>query len=272
MAWHDGVANFLKQPSPCLDFKNNSFKLKNMRIKVLFESKVNLNLPKDYRRYFLSFLKKVFEKAGFENIFEMKKYRPYTFSVWLGENFKIDEEVSTDTKISLLFSSGDPVIITNFYNGVLRLKKERYKPIGELLEIKDVVLLPYKEIKANKAIFKTIGVCVFNNPQASKKDFKSWYITPYDDLDKFNEILYQRTNDRFKYLTGRKDAHPIKVNLLEDYPIKEVMVKHYNGYVRGFKGVFELSGSPEIIQFVYDYGFGIRTGQGFGLLELVKEL
>jgi CRISPR-associated endoribonuclease Cas6 len=54
--------------------------------------------------------------------------------------------------------------------------------------------------------------------------------------------------------------------------MKEVLVKHYNGYVRGFKGVFELSGSPEILQFVYDYGFGIRTGQGFGLLELVKEL
>jgi len=244
-----------------------------MRIKVLFESKVNLNLPKDYRRYFISFLKKVFEKSGFEKIFEMKKYRAYTFSVWLGENFKIDDEVSTDTKISLLFSSGDPVIITNFYNGVLRLKKEeRYKPIGELLEIKDVVLLPYKKIKANKAIFKTIGVCVFNNPQAPKKDFKSWYITPYDDLDKFNEILHQRTNDRFRYLTGRRETHPIRLNLYENFPMKEVMVKHYNGYIRGFKGVFELEGSHEILQFVYDYGFGIRTGQGFGLLELVKGL
>jgi CRISPR-associated endoribonuclease Cas6 len=125
-----------------------------MRIKVLFESKVNLNLPKDYRRYFLSFLKKVFERSGFEKLYEMKKYRPYTFSVWLGENFKIDEEVSTDTKISLLFSSGDPVLITNFYNGVLRLKKERYKPIGELLEIKDVVLLPYKKLKPIKQFLK----------------------------------------------------------------------------------------------------------------------
>jgi CRISPR-associated endoribonuclease Cas6 len=243
-----------------------------MQIEVFFESQSKLNLPKDYRRYFLSFLKKAFEKVGFLKIFEMKKYRPYTFSVWLGENFKIDEEVYTDTKISLLFSSGDPVIITNFYNGVIRLKKERYKPIGELLEIKDVNLLPYKKIKANKAIFKTIGVCVFNNPQAPKKDLKSWYITPFDDLDKFNKILYQRTNDRFKYLTGRKETHPIRLNLLEDYPIKKVMVKHYNGYVRGFKGIFELEGSPEILQFVYDYGFGIRTGQGFGLLELVKEL
>jgi CRISPR-associated endoribonuclease Cas6 len=243
-----------------------------VRIRVIFESQKEINLAKDYRRLFLSFLKKTFETVGFLKIFETKKYRPYTFSVWLGENFKIDKEVSTDTKISLLFSSGNPVIITNFYNGVLKLKKDRYKPIGELLEIKDVVLLPYKKIKTNKAIFKTIEVCVFNNPQASKKDFKSWYITPYDDLDKFNEILYQRTNDRFRYLTGRRETHPIRLNLYENYPMKEVMVKHYNGYVRGFKGVFELEGSHEILQFVYDYGFGIRTGQGFGLLELVEGL
>ncbi|AEH23307.1 CRISPR-associated protein Cas6 [Thermodesulfobacterium geofontis OPF15] len=243
-----------------------------MKIKIIFESKEKLSLDKDYRCHFISFLKKVFEKANLERIYQRKEYRPYTFSVWLGETFKIDEKLHTDTKISFLFSSGDPVVITNFYNGVLKLKNERFKIIGENFEIKDINLLPYKKIKTNKAIFKTIGVCVLNNPQVQKKDFKSWYITPYDDLDKFNEILYQRTNDRFKYLTGRKDAHPIRLNLLENYPIKEVMVKHYNGYVRGFKGVFELSGSPEILQFVYDYGFGIRTGQGFGLLELVKEL
>ncbi len=239
-----------------------------MRIKVLLESKNNLTLPKDYRRYFISFLKKVFEKAGLYEIYEIKKYRPYTFSVWLGENFMIDKEVYTDTKISLLFSSGDPVIITNFYNGVLKLKKEKYKPIGEDVDIKNIKLLQYKTIISNKVIFRTIGVCVLNNPQASKKDFKTWYITPFDDLDMFNEILYQRTNDRFKFITGRKDAHPIRFNVLENYQLKEVIVRHYNGYVRGFKGVFELEGSPEILQFVYDYGLGIRTGQGFGLLEI----
>jgi len=241
-----------------------------LKIKIIFESEKKLNLPKDYRRYFISFLKKVFEKVNLEKIYQRKEYRPYTFSVWLGENFKIDEELHTDTKISFLFSSGDPVVITNFYNGIIKLKKEGFKIIREILEIKDINLLPYRKIKTNKAIFKTIGVCVLNNPEAPKDDFRNWYIIPVDDLDKFNEILFKRTNDRFKYLTGKKEAHPIRLNLIENYPIKEVIVKHYNGYIRGFKGIFELEGSPEILQFVYDYGFGIRTGQGFGLLEIIK--
>ncbi|MCM8767987.1 MAG: hypothetical protein NC921_04300 [Candidatus Omnitrophica bacterium] len=26
------------------------------------------------------------------------------------------------------------------------------------------------------------------------------------------------------------------------------------------------------MQFLYDFGFGVRTGQGFGLLEVIKQL
>jgi CRISPR-associated endoribonuclease Cas6 len=241
-----------------------------VRIKILFEGKEIFNFKKDYRRYFISFLKSVFEKANLLEIYEKKEYKPYVFSVYLGKEFKIDEEIQAGKEMSLLFSSGDPVIITNFYNGVIKLKKEDKKIVGENLKIKDINLLPYKKINKQKAIFKTIGVCVLNNPDAPKDDFKKWYIIPTDDIEKFNEILYERINDRYKYLMKRKDNHNIKLNLIKDYPIKEVIVKHYEGYVRGFKGIFELEGSREILQFVYDYGFGIRTGQGFGLLEIIK--
>jgi len=242
-----------------------------MRIKVLLESENDLTFPKDYRRYFMSFLKKAFEKAGFlDEIFGEKKYRPYVFSVWFGENFKIDEKVRAGNKISFFFSSGDPLVITNFYDGVLKLKDERHKLIKECFEIKEIRLLSYKKITSNKATFKTMGICVLNNPQGLKKDFKAWYVTPNDDLELFNEILYQRTNDRFRYVTGKNVTHFIKLNLIEGRQLKEVIAKHYNGNVRGFSGTFELEGSPEILQFVYDYGLGVRTGQGFGLIELVN--
>uniref|UniRef100_A0A7V6CD73 CRISPR-associated endoribonuclease Cas6 n=1 Tax=Thermodesulfobacterium geofontis TaxID=1295609 RepID=A0A7V6CD73_9BACT len=243
-----------------------------MRIKVIFESEKIFSLNKDYRRYFISFLKKVFEEANLKEIYQRKEYKPFTFSVWLGKNFKIDEELNVSKEISFLFSSGDPVIITNFYNGVIKLKKENFKIIREKLRIKDINLLSYKKINRDRAIFKTIGVCVLNNPEASKNDFKRWYIIPTDDIEKFNEILFKRTNERYQFLIKKSDTHRIRFNLIEDYPIKEIIVKHYKGYVRGFKGIFELKGSPEILQFIYDYGFGVRTGQGFGLLEIVKEL
>lgn len=50
-------------------------------------------------------------------------------------------------------------------------------------------------------------------------------------------------------------------------PIKETVVRHYNGFVRGFRGVFWLEGKPEILQFIYDYRIGVR--QGYGMVDLI---
>jgi len=242
-----------------------------MRIKILFEGEEVFNLRKDYRSYFISFLKTVFEKTKLlKEIFNKKEYKPYVFSAYLGKNFKIDkEEIYIGKELSFLFSSGDPLIITNFYNGVLKLKEENLKIGNKNIKIKNIELLPYKKIKSDKVVFKTIGICILSNKDASKNDFKNFYIIPTDDLEKFNKHLFERINERYRFLTKREDKHFIKLNPIN---IKEIVVKHYGGYVRGFKGIFELKGSPEILQFVYDYGFGIRTGQGFGLLEIVKEL
>ncbi|MEN3046978.1 MAG: CRISPR-associated endoribonuclease Cas6 [Candidatus Hydrothermales bacterium] len=44
------------------------------------------------------------------------------------------------------------------------------------------------------------------------------------------------------------------------------------GFLKGFKGVFILESSSWMLQFIYDFGLGVRTGQGFGLLELISEL
>lgn len=31
-----------------------------------------------------------------------------------------------------------------------------------------------------------------------------------------------------------------------------------------------MKGDPWVLQFLYDYGLGVRCGQGFGILEIVK--
>jgi CRISPR-associated protein Cas6 len=241
-----------------------------MRIRVLFEGE-EVSLRKDYHSFFVSFVKSVFQRVNLlEEIFGEKKYKPYVFSVYFGKDFKADEEkIYAGGGLSFLFSSGDPLIITNFYNGALKLKEENFKIWNKNIEIKNIDLLPYRKIKSGNVIFKTVGICVLSNKEASKNDFKNFYIIPTDDLEKFNKLLCDRVNDRYRFLTERKDSHFIKLNPIN---IKEMVVKHYKGYLRGFKGIFELEGSPEILQFVYDYGLGIRTGQGFGLLEIVKEL
>lgn len=253
-----------------------------MRIKIDFEIRNSpLKFKRDYRRYFISFIKKVYSHSILKRIHLKKEYRPYTFSVWFGKNWEMDENhIQVEKNLSLIFSSGDPEVITNFYNGAIELKKKDEPSLsfkGASLYISHISLLPYRKINSERILFKTMGVCVLNNPRASKKDFKKWYIIPTDDPSTFNECLSERTLERYQFITGRKDTYSLKLIPFYESSIREAIVEHYSeedrkkGYVRGFRGVFWLEGEPEILRFVYDYGLGIRTGQGFGLLEIVRE-
>ena len=51
--------------------------------------------------------------------------------------------------------------------------------------------------------------------------------------------------------------------------VKKTYVKHYGGYLKCFLGKFKIvTDNEEILKFIYDFGMGLRTGQGFGYLEV----
>ncbi len=64
-----------------------------MRINIkLGEKGEEIFIERDYRRYFISFLKSVFKKGCiFEEIYSAKREKPFTFSVFLGKNFESAE-------------------------------------------------------------------------------------------------------------------------------------------------------------------------------------
>lgn len=261
-----------------------------MRIELELYSEESLKFPKDYRSYFISFLKKVFSRAGiFEEIYEEKSSKPFVFSVWLGDNFEIEnEDIKIGDRIYFLFSTGDPYILTNFYNGSIMIKEDN-EPITlgrASLKIKNITLLPLKKIREGKILCKSLGISILTNPEASAKDFRNWFIIPTDDLELFNRVLRRRTNERYEHIKGIKGNFEIVLKPLNDNeffilkslkkslrelssPINETIVKHYDAYLRGFRGVFFLEGDEEILQFVYDYGIGVRTGQGFGTIDVL---
>lgn len=250
-----------------------------MRLKVSFgERKEIIELNRDYRRHFISFIKSVFAQSGmYEALYSKKNLKPFTFSVFLGERFAMPEDVEKEKIIvsspfHLIFSTGDLEIFASFYNGLLNMKKNglglRFN--NNIFPINGLFLNRFTKIKSSSAVFKSVGICILTNPEEKAKDFKKWYITPKDDLEKFNYVLNLRMRQKYEILTGRRLQAEIELIPLGDDSIKEICVKHYNGYLRGFKGQFILKSHPEMLQFIYDYGLGVRTGQGFGLLEVVE--
>lgn len=259
-----------------------------MRIKINLLSDKPSSLPLDFRRYFMSFIKSIFCKTGcFEKAYETKKAKPFVFSLWLGKDFSIEKkDINLDKNINFLFSSGDNYIVTNFYNGLIVKKNnnETFSLGQTRYKIEKVSLLPIRKITSNKILCRTVGISVVTKPNGDAKDFNKWYITPCNDLLSFNNALKMRVNERYKYIKGEEKNFNIELKPLNDDELNvlkfikktdnikgldEIVVKHYDGYLKGFKGFFWLEGDIEALEFVYDFGLGVRTAQGFGMIELI---
>lgn len=251
-----------------------------MRLKIYFnDEKLALSNEKllvnlDYRRYFISFIKSVFgEVKKYEELYSQKKVKPFVFASYLGKNFKVLEnekqkELQVSLPINIVFSTGDLETFSHFYNGLisLRTKNRGIKINGTEIPISNIYLEPVKKISSDSIVFKTLGICVINDQVKYNSNLDSYFLVPnHTENKKFNRVLSALTSKKYFLITGV--AKQFELNLL---PIetKSVYIKHYGGYLKGFRGKFRLEGEPNVLQFVYEYGLGIRTGQGFGLIEI----
>jgi len=238
-----------------------------------FSSDLSYDIEKVSMSNFISLIKKTFQNSDekiYDKLFINKKTKPYVFSPYLGRNFK--EKIGPN--ISIIFSSGDYEIISSFWNGILALKNKGEDFIsinGRKFFLKDIKILNKKEIKNSVSKFKTIGVSILTDPSKNSNDFNNWFLIPKEEnLEYFNEVLNKRTSLRFQFIKNKKMKENIKFYFDKKNSIKEVIIPHYKGYLKGFKGCFIIEGNPEVLNFLFDFGFGVRTGQGFGLLEIVE--
>jgi CRISPR-associated endoribonuclease Cas6 len=241
-------------------------------LKMRFKVKLCLTEPKkeaiisiDYRRRFISLLKRIFGKD-----FDEASVKPYTFAVYFGKNAKFSNDfITVIDPITFRFSTGNEEVAMVFYNGIIRLKKEGYlhdlspnSEHGAFFRIEKIALEKEPPLK-NK--FKALSPVVIERKTDSRSP-RERYATPGDP--DFNKWLVENLQRRISILLTK--PMPFTEFYLEPASIEEVLVKHYGGYVRGFLGVFNLhADNPGILKFVYQYGLGVRTGQGFGYLEVV---
>ena len=227
--------------------------------------------------------------------------KPFTFSVYLGDGFALppaSQWIITTPPYQFLFSTGDPFIATHFYNGVLKLKSScnyildlssitKGKPF--YLKIKDISLEREEFINKRAVLFKTKQPVILTHPGKGKHD-EDFYLLPSDG--EWEEVLSERLRKDYARVMGRElGPSPIKFYPVEnplarrhlaergdlsraflEKPIKTTRIRHYGGYLRGFKGVFVLCGPVELLRFVYQFGMGVKTGQGFGYLDVILQL
>lgn len=232
-----------------------------MRFLVKFKnvSRKSARVSIDYRSRFISLLKRVFGEEPFRNDLP----RPYTFAVFFGKSARIRNGFleGVDT-VNFRFSTGDPIVAVNFYNGLLALKKRNY--------IHDVgtgrfriEFIGTEREKVPTGLFRTLSPVIVERMGFS--DERNRYITPEEDG--FTESLLENIVRKYRSITG-KDLSLYEFNF-KPVRIKIEPIRHYGGVLRGILGTFRIkTDSQELLSFVYKYGLGLRTGQGFGYLEV----
>ena len=218
-------------------------------------------IPVDYRSRFISLLKAVFGEGDFIN----ERTRPYTFAVYFGKSAKISKNAFEGVKqVNFRFSTGDNFLAIRFYNGILKLKKEDYvHSVGDgRFFIKWVSTEKEKPITG---MFKTLSPVVVERMGFSSRNPMERYILPSEEG--FNEALLENIMRRYIDIIGQE----LQVGkfIFEPIRVKEEFIRHYGGFLRGFIGKFKMeSDSQELLRFIYQHGLGLRTGQGFGYLEV----
>lgn len=222
-----------------------------MRLKIRFYTKeYNAKLyPKDYRFHIGSFIERT-----------LNSKKSFVFSL----SFKTHQEQPDE----LIFSTGDEEIFLKFKEKVLDMNKKnegiKISNTNEIL-ISDFFTLEKNDFDSNSTLFST-GLCILTNPNASPEDFNKWFCVPEDE--NFSEILEKRTFQRYLAIKGEKPSAKLIVRT-EQY--EEVYTNLYDGeedfLIKGFKGIFYIESEPYILRFIYDYGLGIHTSRGFGLVH-----
>ncbi|HOO74583.1 MAG TPA: CRISPR-associated endoribonuclease Cas6 [Tepiditoga sp.] len=236
-----------------------------MRVKIKLKSK-NVILPTNYKYFVQSSIYSNisdipdFHNKGFE--FENKTFKPFCFSDFWSENFKVEnKKLFFGDEIEFVLTSPVDLIIKIFLGNIL---KNGLRLGNNFLEVSEM-----SEIKINtaqKILIKMLSpVTVYEYVKANGKN-KTIYYKPTDK--EFSEIIKHNLKSKMELL-DMKDEYfniiPKEVKLNDE---KIIMYKD-NYVVKAWRGIYEVEGSNNALNLVFDWGIGYKNSAGFGMVDII---
>ncbi|BDU50912.1 CRISPR-associated endoribonuclease Cas6 [Haliovirga abyssi] len=252
-----------------------------MRFNLKFELKKK-EIPLDYRRAFISFLKSSFEDYS-EKFYE-KNYigkmgrdpivKPFTFSVYMKNPKFLSDKIEIEgNEIYLNYSTFSQEYGLYFYNSILgKLHKVyNFKNSFEFTLI-NVKMAKEKVIKSNEAIFKTLSPVVIRYHDNKNRDNSKDNHLVYNDenfLDQMKINIYESGKSFFDF-DIKKDVENLKIEIGK---MKSVPISHFEERIHrritGNIGIVKISGDGYLLDYLYKAGIGSRRSQGFGMVDMV---
>ncbi|MGC9101229.1 MAG: CRISPR-associated endoribonuclease Cas6 [Caldisericum sp.] len=231
----------------------------------------------DYKRSLYD--DRVAKHFTFSVVFPCLMQNMITKTIQIDNQFTIEDKVIICDSMQLYISSIDYRFMINLYNGLMKLRTFDFSSDDNMLVDSKRIVMHIKKISTIKEIPITTNSVLFktNSPiLIEDKNDKPVLFTDPNFEAELNEI----TNRRLLSIKGERLRQPLK---FEPLKMKKEVVKHtlkkfreHTGkpfmYLTGSSGVFKLSGHPHDLETLYQIGIGNRTGQGFGMVELICQM
>lgn len=244
-----------------------------MKLELNFILK-NLELPLDYRKIMISFIKKSLTEANggeyFDRFYKDTIAKSFSFSIVLSRpDFQKEKIILAKPQLKVSFSAVDLDKVALIMYSAFIAQKNKSFPLPYRNEMKLVSIHEKKteKIVTNKVIFRTSlgsGLCIRDHVREQNVD--NYYV--YNDdlfLEKLKIVLI---NQAFRSGFAKNKAENLKCKPLN---CKIVPVKHYNRFIPISTGLFQFEAEADLLQYFYDAGMGSRHSAGFGLLELIAQ-
>lgn len=230
-------------------------------------------LELDYRKYIISLIKESLSR--YDNELYLDWYnnkdtniKPFTFSVYLPNpkfDWKGDKIELNNNFIKVCFKMPNSPYFIRLYNALRQRceAKEEFKLKNNSMTLKRL------SVEKIPLIFEDRVIIQMNSPVIarfhSKEDNKNKYY--YSNDIEFNETLKINIQNVIN-----KFGLDISLDNFEMKSIKtsNTVIKLYDNSVAGSLGIFELSGTPELINFLNQYGIGSLRSSGFGSFKIIK--
>jgi CRISPR-associated endoribonuclease Cas6 len=263
-----------------------------MRIRIILKSNM---MPFLYRHRILSLIKEALKKSDRDYkdfLYNNKITKPFTFNLVLPKDKKIEKrKIQIDNQFEiednvaifegfmhLYISSLDYRFIISLFNGLKQMKTfdfssyENMLVDGEkiVLQIKNVAVLNERPIKKEEIVFKTNSPIIVEDKNDkpvlfSDKNFER-------ELNEITDRILASSHIKGKGLEKPLRFEPIKMSKqVVKHTLKSFREKTGKPvmYLTGSTGIFKLSGHPKDLEILYKIGIGNRTGQGFGMVEVL---
>ncbi|MFI3212729.1 MAG: CRISPR-associated endoribonuclease Cas6 [Eubacteriales bacterium] len=139
---------------------------------------------------------------------------------------------------------------------------------NQTIPVTNIVATAHTVTKSSIKIKMKSPLCVSKTIYENDKKI-TLYSTPLDS--DFSTLIQQNFLRKYTAASATHDMEKIQLQPISIGTKDKYVTKFKNSiYITGWKGIYQLEGSPESLTFLYNVGLGARNSQGFGMFDIIS--